>query len=164
MWCLRRSDTLDATEGICKSGGKAQVTGHFGHQEVRRESAANGGDRRRRGGSVGAGGGVLLTTRWCEPPRGVLGRGKWGVEDSYGRASKRARERVVGWCSDTWKRGSLAGSMGGCSMARGRAREILRTVLRSPLRPALRGIFQTVLRNRGVRGFSVGAKVVRTPG
>lgn len=114
---FRRSDTLEATEGICKSGGKAQVTGHFGHQEVRRESAANGGDRRRRGGSAWAGSGVGLTRGGFGWSSAVLGLQNWGVRGSYGRGYEGTRERGFGWGSDTWKRVFLAGHMEGCSVA-----------------------------------------------
>lgn len=60
------------------------------------------------------------------------------------------------------ERGSLTAYMRVCPRARRRVCGILRPVLRSTLRPVLQGIFRATLRNQEIRGFRVGAKVVRT--
>ncbi|SLF09371.1 Uncharacterised protein [Mycobacteroides abscessus subsp. massiliense] len=80
-----------------------------------------------------------------------MGSGVWGLEPSYGWGVEGARVGMVGWRSDTWKRGSLAGSMGVRSAARRRVSGILRSVLRGCLRAVLRGIFHAALRIDGIR-------------
>lgn len=129
-------------KGLIDRGGKgergehAQVTGVFVRQDVRRESACRGGDSLRRGDSAGAGSGVGLTARWCGCLSPVMGSGVWGLEPSYGWGVEGARVGMVGWRSDTWKRGSLAGSMGVRSAARRRVSGILRSVLRGAYEPS----------------------------
>lgn len=69
-----------------------------------------------------------------------MSRAEWGLEGSYGRGSERARERVVGWCSNVWKRGSLAGPIEQCPHRKSKVAGILRAVLRPIFQTVLRGI------------------------
>lgn len=120
-----------------KSDGKAQLSG--GSRGVRVLPRVGGGvPRTASSGRFGWTG--RLTKWWCGWANAVMGLQDSGVEGSYGRGYERARERVVGWDSNVWKRGSLAGLIRVCSVARRRVPRILRPVLRSTLRPVLRRI------------------------
>lgn len=93
-----------------------------------------------------------------------MGLQDWAFRVAYAGRSEMAWRRVVGRCSDTWKRGSLAGHIEGHSVARGRVRGILRSVLRPALQPVLQGIFRATLRNQEIRRVERGANGVRKPG
>lgn len=100
MECFRSSGKVQDSGRSGTQDGKAQFTGHFGRQKVRRERRAE--SETRCGGSIGAGAGegVGLTPRGCEPPSPVMALQDSGVRGSYAGRSKSARERVREGCSD----------------------------------------------------------------
>lgn len=95
----------------------------------------------RRLGAVGGSAGAGRLTEWGYGwPSAVLGLQDWGCGAPYGGRYEEAQERVREGRSEGRGRGSLAGYMGVCSMARRGVRGILRAVLRAIFQPVLRAI------------------------
>lgn len=138
--CFRRSEGVDATEGICKFAEKPRSAGVLGRQKVRRERRAVAEPRC--GGSIGVVLGVEFFLR-----EGGLGcrEGLWDSRIRGWSRLMRGVPRTLGsegsggarMCAEEC---SLAGHIEGCPRARRRVSGILRAVLRHALRPTLRTI------------------------
>lgn len=112
---VRKVGCFSSSEGLelgWSGKEKARSLGYSGGQEV----AASAVPWLRHGAVGDSAGAGWLTDWWFWWPRGVMGLQLWAVRGPYGGRYEAARERACEWGSNTWKRGSLAGHIEGCSM------------------------------------------------